>query len=763
MLEFLFGKKVKNPPKDVRLNEVYKKLQKHFEVENIPDERKAFLRKTMKQYGYLNYPYIKALEELTPAEILYALMFKFEDNGVIENGKFKVNNKNISALARNKITTSDWIKKEGHDIKLINLAGLKDGNKTKEPGKFIDWLRQLLILPTGNLDSNIFNTTIYLIPFHPREFGCAYLPKSSEVSENLFDKEIFELTGMDAKEQVQTFIMLAQLAGHPVIYDILPQTGRFSKAVLANPEIARWYDVNDLIEKLTVKVDHVAEELEGMYDNDDIEVVKNLYKQNINGSLGDLSAHYQNIYNDFDGHMNHYKIELSNRMLNKSSQIKIHKTIREIVSETLDVKQGRQLEENDITKQIDIIQKLIEKGLWPAPGGAWCSSGVPVFDKMSEGRDYPVFKHYNYLGEDVSCFANLDCQTPYYFVYLENGTYNTPVIDYFVNYMEKLQSDYNFDGYRVDHIDHIVDEYSEKSGVPISYRAPRYVLNKLNTTLKKKIPYFCTLAEYMLWDNYLKEYHQDMNFDLLWGNDIVSQCSKTPQTIVDDNSNLTNYNVNYKAGEKLSILKTYNNQDGEFRAIDQYPGQLGEKGALFKWFKYKFLPGGKFAQRPVLYVDGDESFTKRGIESVIGDEISMARENHYEFYKQFDAIDRFVKSQNIITEGEAQIITEENDGFCAWLIAREPLKQAFLILANYKCPTEKVTLIDSNGESYSDIIESDPVQNKSVHLPVDFKVVTEYKFEAYSIKKQPVQINENIVTAERLEPGEFKIYGIEKL
>ena len=28
MLEFLFGKKVKNPPKDVRLNEVYKKF--HF-------------------------------------------------------------------------------------------------------------------------------------------------------------------------------------------------------------------------------------------------------------------------------------------------------------------------------------------------------------------------------------------------------------------------------------------------------------------------------------------------------------------------------------------------------------------------------------------------------------------------------------------------------------------------------------------------------------------------------------------------------------
>ena len=40
------------------------------------------------------------------------------------------------------------------------------------------------------------------------------------------------------------------------------------------------------------------------------------------------------------------------------------------------------------------------------------------------------------------------------------------------------------------------------------------------------------------------------------------------------------------------MLKTYNNQDGEFRCFDQYPGQLSETGALYKWFKYKFLPGG---------------------------------------------------------------------------------------------------------------------------------------------------------------------------
>ena len=70
-------------------------------------------------------------------------------------------------------------------------------------------------------------------------------------------------------------------------------------------------------------------------------------------------------------------------------------------------------------------------------------------------------------------------------------------------------------------IDPIVDEVSEKDGTPISYRAPRRVLGMLNSAMKEKVPYFATLAEYMLWDNYYKEYHQDMGFDVLWGNDIV--------------------------------------------------------------------------------------------------------------------------------------------------------------------------------------------------------------------------------------------------
>lgn len=752
----LFSKKTE-PAKDIRLNEIYTNLKNSYP--EVSSERKEELAKLITKYGYLPYPYIKALEELNPEEILFGLEIKWKNNQVFTDGKFSFANNKISILARNNAKNASWIQKEGHDIKLINLAGLGDGNKTKEAGKFIDWLRQLLILPTGNLENNIYNTTIYLIPFHPREFGCAYLPKSSDISEELFDEKIQQITGMDAKEQVKTFIMLSQLAGHPVIYDILPQTGRFSKAVLAKPEIARWYDINLLNSELDKNIDKIAKNMPEAFDDEDIELVKNIYKD---GCSGELSSHFKNIYDTFDSLMNEAKKELSNAMLKKANQEKLHKRAKAVIAKVHEFKNNQKLTENDITKQIDTIQELIKEGLWPAPGGAWCSAGIPIYDKMSECGGYPTFKHYDYKGEDVTSFANLDCQTPYYFCYLENGTYNKLVIDYFVNYMVELQKEYNFDGFRVDHIDHIVDKVSEDHGKPISYRAPRVVLNKLNKTLKNKIPYFATLAEYMLWDDFLKEYHKGMSFDLLWGNDIVSQCEKTPEKIMEDNQHLYNYNVNFKKGEKLSILKTYNNQDGEFRCINQYPGQLSETGALYKWFKYKFLPGGKFAQRPMLYVDGDESFTQQGIECVIGEEISMPREKNYDFYKKFNAIDIFVKNNPIISDGEAQIIIQDDDGFAVWMISKVPDRKSFLVVSNSKYTTERVTMVDENNNSYSEIMHGSPVYDKTINLPSDFTIIKEYYIDSDEFVSVPFDTETSTLHFDKLEPSEFRVYELKR-
>lgn len=456
--------------------------------------------------------------------------------------------------------------------------------------------------------------------------------------------------------------------------------------------------------------------------------------------------------------------------------------MRDIVAKIHDEKPHKQLSEKEITKQQEVIKALIEAGLWPSPGGAWCSAGVPVFDKMSDCGGYPVFKHFDFKGEDVTNFANLDCQTPYYFVTLEDGKFNEPVIKFFIEQMQKLQRDYNFDGFRVDHIDHVVDTISEQKGVPISYRAPREVLARLNSAMKEITTHFASLAEYMLWggkcfdpsskeevscqDGFLYQYHEDMKFDILWGNDIVSQSEKNPEKIVEDNQNLSNYNTqNFKIAD-LSILKTYNNQDGEFGVINQYPGQLGEEGALFKWFKYKFLPGGKYAQRPCFYIDGDESFTKKGIEEAIGNEVSMKREKNYKFFEKFDAINRFAKSQELVTEGEAQIILQEDDGFVTWMVSKEPLKSALLVVANYLPPTEQITTQDDKGGAYTETIKGHLVEDKTVHLPGDYTVKAEYIYETGShggdFVEKPLAEKQNSLHFEKLKPSEFRIYLLSK-
>ena len=761
MLSFLFQKKESQAEK---LNSVYSGLKKLYSYDEISEDRKNYLKNTVEKFGYLPYSHIKALEELTPAETLFALEIKWKNEGCFDNGNFKFDNFCASPLVRRNIKNSNWIKKEQHNIKLINLAGLGNGNKSEITGKFIDWLKQLLILPMGNIENGVFPTTLYLIPFHPREFGCAYLPSSNDVSPNLEDEEIKNALSLNAKEQVKLFIQLSQLAGHPVIYDILPQTGRFSKIVLANPHIARWYDIKTLIKKLEESIDEIAKELETNYDKEDVNIIKNIFKQTLSNGSGDLSDYYKELYKIFDEKLLEKKKILSRKMLEKSEQTKLHKIVKEIVAKNHKTRPQNISEEKDITNQVQTIQDLISKGYWPAPGGAWCSAGVPIFDKMSDCGSYPMFLHFDYKEVDVTHFANLDCQTPYYFVNLENGKFNQPVVNIFVQLMIGFQQEYNFDGFRVDHIDHVVDEVSQKDGIPISYRAPRLVLNRLNTALKSRIPHFAVLAEYMLWDKFYKEYHQDMKFDLLWGNDIISQFEKSPEKIVEDNQFLANYNIKSE-GNSLSILKTYNNQDGEFSAIDQYPGQLSRDGALFKWFKYKFLPGGKLAQRPMLFIDGDESFTKTGIESVIGAEISMVRENDEDFFEKFDAINRFALHNEFTLNGEAEIWEQDDDGFVCWRISKDPMKTSLLIVANYNSPTEKLTETDSEGNAVKIIKEGASVYDKEIKLPCDLKIISEYKYNEETKNIEEIIFEEPMteITFYTLNPSEYRIYKLEQM
>ena len=755
MLLTFFRKKTDEASK---LSEVLAKLNENYDEHAISDERKEFLTEQMNKYGYLPYSQAKALDELTDAEVLFALKYKWQSQNVLNDNSF--NFKALSPLKRKNINHSNWIKNNQHNIKLVNLASLGNGNENQKV-KFFDWLRQLLILPVGN--KNVMNTTIYLVPFHPREFGCAYLPASSEVSPYLYDEEIGQLLDMNKEEQVQLFIKLAQLAGHPVIYDVLPQTSRFSKMVLSNPYIARWVDVNILIKQIKDEIEKVKTDLFEQFGEEDVNSVVQIYKNILDGNTNEMSEHFQNIYNVLNEKMRDKKFEFTNKMSEQKEQAELQKRIREIIATSHGEKSFKFKKEEDITNQGESIQNLIKAGLWPMPGGAWCSCGVPIFDKMSDGASYPIFKHYNFKGEDVSHFANLDCQTPFYFVNFEQEEANFDVVRFFVANLMDLQEKYNFDGYRVDHIDHIVDEISQKDGLPISYRAPAAVLALLSENMKKKVPHFVMLAEYMLWDKFYKEYHQDMHFDLLWGNDIILQSTKTPMQIVEDNQELAKYNSSLSTQNQLSIIKTYNNQDGEFEAIDQYPGQLGEKGALFKWFKYKFLPGGELAQRPMMYIDGDESFTKTGVEKTIGSEISLTREKNNKFFVKFDAIRRFALNSEILNGGEAEILDTDDNGYVAWLVSKDPLKEHLLVVANYLSPTEKIKYDDENGNSAFYIKEGYDICDKKIEIPCDYKVVSEIKFSrSYELKEYPIKEDVSTLCFEKLTPSEFKIYKLVK-
>ncbi len=766
MFSFLFKRNKAQPPQkdQFELDEILAKLKLIYDYESITTERKLILKGLIEENGYLPYPHIRALEELTPAETIFGLEIKWQLNQTYSETKFNCTGENIHPAVRAGFKNAEWMTKEQHNIKLINLAALGNGNQSPEVGKFIDWLKQILILPAGNLNKKVLNTTVYLIPFHPREFGCAYLPSSSEISPNLEDKLISTKLGITAKEQVQLFIRFAQLAGHSVIYDVLPQTGRYSKAVLAKPQIARWFDIKALIAMYKDITDKVATTLKTKYDQDDVDVVTHIYKSTLSSGSEDVSESYIEIYNEFKKELLDIQKSYSNAMLTHESQEKLIPRIREIIALSNNKTINEISREEDIVEQGQTIQNLIETGLWPAPGGAWCSCGVPVFIKMSECGGYPVFKHFDVNDKDVTNFANLDCQTPYYFVYLENGEYNSEVVDWFVNYMKDLQKEYNFDGFRVDHIDHIVDEVSEKEGVPISYRAPRAVLGKLNAAMKQQAPYFAALAEYMLWDKFYKEYHQDMNFDVLWGNDIISQGDKLPSVIIEDNQELQVYNSKIPPQSlPLSILKTYNNQDGEFKEIDQYPGQLGEDGAIFKWLKYKFMPGGKLAQRPALFIDGDESFTKTGVEEVIGSEISMKREKNYDFYAKFKAINDFALNSELTREGEAQILIEDEDGFVAWLVSKDPLKEALLVVANYFPPTEKKRVTLPDDTTVIEIVEGEEVTNKTIKLPCDYSIVSQYTYSKKEKKfTEKSFTRENSIKFGKIQPSEFFIYKVLK-
>jgi hypothetical protein len=216
--------------------------------------RAATIQAQVRRFGYLPYSYQRALRELSAADALAGLAEKFRQNQGFEQGQFRFTE--LSAVRRAGFRDARWLQREQHLLKLTNLLALGE-RQPGEHARFEDWLKYLLVLPAGNLAADVLATTIYVLPFQERDLGSAYIPHGSAVSTLLADQN---LPGLDAEEQVRYFLAFCQLAGHPLMYDVLPQTGRFSRLVLAKPYLARWFDLAALNTALRQAIERLAAE-----------------------------------------------------------------------------------------------------------------------------------------------------------------------------------------------------------------------------------------------------------------------------------------------------------------------------------------------------------------------------------------------------------------------------------------------------------------------------------------------------------------------
>ncbi len=74
----LFKRRETEICKEAELNTIYEKLKSEFSYDNIPEIRKKFLKMNIQKYGYLPYPFQKALDEITNEETLFALEEKWK-------------------------------------------------------------------------------------------------------------------------------------------------------------------------------------------------------------------------------------------------------------------------------------------------------------------------------------------------------------------------------------------------------------------------------------------------------------------------------------------------------------------------------------------------------------------------------------------------------------------------------------------------------------------------------------------------------------
>jgi len=142
----------------------------------------------------------------------------------------------------------------------------------------------------------------------------------------------------------------------------------------------------------------------------------------------------------------------------------------------------------------------------------------------------------------------------------------------------------------------------------------------------------------------------------------------------------------------------------------------------------------------------------------------MPREKNYEFFEKFDAIRRFALQNELTREGEAEIILQEDDGFTAWIVSKEMVKESLLVAANWLPQTYEEKEPQEDGTEVTVVKNGTAVENKKLELPCDYTIVSEIKIPENGIEMQEIELENktNVLEIEKLEPSEFRIFKLVK-
>lgn len=817
------------------IDEVYQKL-KNMHCENLSEDSFQY-GAIIKKYGYLPIPFDLAQEKLSDLDVFLIFEAILLEQGTMVDGHISGNKNPLSAL---KYNDTSWIYREQLKIETLCLSGLCSSNQNLV---FRNYLLKIITTPKGNKKELLPATAFYLLPFYRRDpaFSSAYCPLSVEVDSRLCDEKIKEKLGWDQEFQLQIFLHLCQLAGHPILIDLLPQAGRFSKTVFADPECFLWNDLQLLADGLNSAVLEITAEL-GLYgfaemimsdicgevfeeatniqqsvlnalrgtyeerrtkilkdhkfveggdkgvshqelkkyliedfDKLDFGTISNKFSFNEDVEKNDFKSLYEQLI-DIDFALDKERARFTTEQLLKNKQDDLIKKVKSLIQETT----GKKItSEADITDKAHqkLIDIFIKNDLWPISGGSWNSCGYPIFRKMSP-EGYPISDHYNYQGNLVTAFSgDMDIISPWHFASPhnanENNNINHNVIERYVEYSYNIYSRFEPNGFRLDHVDHCADYpvSINESGNSISYRAPLIVFSELAKKIQKHDPTFALLAEYMGWgdDNnshLYKEYSQN-NIDAAISLDIVGEYRQNVRVMLEEtNQKLVEFNKTYPL-ESFTLTHVFDNHDRSHPDILRALSEFTEKRALLKWVKCLFLPGGEYAKRSTIYLDGNQTHTpnKNFTQTFLKNE-QLQRNNNMRFFTQFTALYRYSLTNEAMMYGESELLffaaadEKSNNAISAWLLTFE--EEAFIVVAN-EYIDDNTCKTDENEE----LTISIPLTWKSIEEVVlpEVKKIPENWLEIPEVETRAIECSENIklnlnektITFQNLNHNDFYI------